>query len=457
MNNFIDKIKNYKFFDEIYIIILSLIILLSWDYFFTLGTAIVIIIASISIILLNDFKYLIPAGLFFVFSNRDGFKSDSIPIELIVSFSLMIISVITYMILNKSKINLKNNKSILGFGLLAISCFIPIFWANLDKEDSIYYLLYFSYFLYLIIYFIFASNLNKNAFQMLKKSMIYLAIILSFEAMIEIYTLKVNYPNLVLSSITFYSLGWGCCNEAGIIMLMALPFIFMDLINKNRIVDYINFSIKILIVGLGITFTYSRGTYLFGILELIVLAIYSFIKNQNKKAYLVSLVSLGILVLISIQIMFGIDVFLKEIILNGVFKDRLNDGNRSDMWAKAFKIYSNDYVSITFGRGIISDFMIGNVRNGIIRTPIVYHSTLFEVLVMGGNYGLAFLIFHMVLKYRRISLIKNKDIFVYLLISYITVDLYGIIDNTYGMYYFMIPLVIIMATIDCYNEVDLNE
>jgi len=33
-------------------------------------------------------------------------------------------------------------------------------------------------------------------------------------------------------------------------------------------------------------------------------------------------------------------------------------------------------------------------------------------------------------------------------IGYVVVDLYGLIDNTYYMYYYMIVLVVIMASID---------
>ena len=73
MREYLNKIKNYKYFDELYILVLALIILFSWDWFFTYGAAIVIFLAAVCMLLFNSFKYLIPASLFFVFSNREGF------------------------------------------------------------------------------------------------------------------------------------------------------------------------------------------------------------------------------------------------------------------------------------------------------------------------------------------------------------------------------------------------
>jgi len=452
MKDFINKLKNYKFFDEFYVLVLAFIILMSWDWFFTFGTAIVIIIASIAIILFNNFKYLIPAGLFFVFSNRDGFSSTRFPIELIICFILMLAAVIYYMIKNKTKININNYKSIFGLFFLSIACFIPIMWSNIPDGNPVYYLVYLSYFLYLIIYFIFATNLGDDAFTMFKRSIIYLAIILAFECAIEIYTLKVNYPSLAISSVTYYSLGWGCCNEAGIIMLMALPFIFIDFVKEKDAKNIIISAIKLLLVGIGVVFTYSRGTYLFGFIELSILMIYTFFKTKNIKIYAISISTLALLFIISIQIMFGWPTFVYDIIINGVFNNRLSDSNRFELWNNALNIYNKNFKTLTFGSGVISEFATNNIRDGIAVTQVVYHSTIFEMLVTAGNFGIAFLIIHFIEKYKNLKFsYNNKAIFTFIMISYITTDLYGLIDNTYGMYYYMIPFVIMLAAFDVKN------
>ena len=57
------------------------------------------------------------------------------------------------------------------------------------------------------------------------------------------------------------------------------------------------------------------------------------------------------------------------------------------------------------------------------------------------------LIIHLILKYRNIILLKDKTK-IFLILGYIGIDLYGLIDNTYHMFYYMIPLVITLAVID---------
>ena len=119
MGDFFNKLKNYKYFDELYTLFLALIILFSWDWFFTFGTAIVIVIAACAMLIFNSFKYLIPAAMFFVFSNRSGFSNEKFPYELLVSFIILVIAIIVYMVKNKIKLNLKSYKSFLGLGFLA--------------------------------------------------------------------------------------------------------------------------------------------------------------------------------------------------------------------------------------------------------------------------------------------------------------------------------------------------
>ena len=78
---------------------------------------------------------------------------------------------------------------------------------------------------------------------------------------------------------------------------------------------------------------------------------------------------------------------------------------------------------------------------------MVFHSTFFETIAAGGLVGLFFLILHMIQKYKNLYHC-DKFLFIILGIGFFILDIYGMIDNTYHMYYFMIPLVVIMATID---------
>ena len=72
---------------------------------------------------------------------------------------------------------------------------------------------------------------------------------------------------------------------------------------------------------------------------------------------------------------------------------------------------------------------------------------MFETLACFGIVGVVFLIIHLIEKY--FSLLKiDKTIMLVLTIGYGVVDIYGMLDNTYSMWYYMIPLVIVMASVD---------
>jgi hypothetical protein len=278
-----------------------------------------------------------------------------------------------------------------------------------------------------------------------------MAIVIVFEEMVELYTLKVNYPELDLKTVTFYSLGWGCSNEAGILLLMAMPFCFISFIKKEECKYYLINMLVILFIGVGVLLTLSRGTYLIGFIELASLCVYGFIKAKNRLFYTILIAFSAMLFLVTIQACFGIGNYFYNIVINGVFLNRLGDNNRFELWKNAYTFYSFDFVRMTFGTGFIAELSNSYTRSGVQLCQIVYHSTLFEMMVVGGNLGIAFLIIHFIEKYRGLKNV-DKSLIVIVLIGYFFVDLYGLIDNTYGMYYYMIVLVIIMASIDSLGD-----
>ncbi len=448
------RLSDNKIFEYIYIIVLAILTFFCWDYFFLYILGAVVIIGGVAIVLFDDFKYMIPVGLFFIISNRDGYHNNSFPIGIIICFILFAICFLIFLIrkIRNKELCFKNLKSWRGLLLLSISTILPIFWYNIIPAGmEVMYLVYFSYFLYFVIYFIFALLLNDKSFETLKVSMIIMAIVIVFEEMVELYTLKVNYPNLDLKTVTFYSLGWGCSNEAGILLLMAMPFAFITFIKSHDWKKYLLNMLAILFIGVGVLLTLSRGTYLIGFMELASLCIYGFIKAKNKLLYSMLIAFSAMLFLVTIQAAFGIGNYFYNIVINGVFLDRLGDNNRFEFWKNAYTFYSFDFIRMTFGTGFIAELSNSFTRSGVQLCQIVYHSTLFEMMVVGGNLGIAFLIIHFIDKYKGLRNV-DKEIFAIMLMGYFFIDIYGFIDNTYGMYYYMIVLVIIMASIDSLGD-----
>lgn len=448
------RLNDNKIFEYIYIIVLAILTFFCWDYFFLYILGAVVIIGGVAIVLFDDFKYMIPVGLFFIISNREGYHNNSFPIGIIICFILFAICFLIFLIrkIRKKELCFSNLKSWKGLFLLAISTILPIFWYNIIPTGlEVMYFVYLSYLLYFVVYFIFALLLNNKSFETLRLSIIIMAIVIVFEEMVELYTLKVNYPELDLKTVTFYSLGWGCSNEAGILLLMAMPFCFISFIKKEEWKYYLINMLIILFIGVGVLLTLSRGTYLIGFIELASLCVYGFIKAKNRLFYTILIAFSAMLFLVTIQASFGIGNYFYNIVMNGVFLDRFGDNNRFELWKNAYTFYSFDFVRMTFGTGFIAELSNSFTRSGVQLCQIVYHSTLFEMMVVGGNLGIAFLIIHFIEKYRGLKNV-DKSLIVIVLIGYFFVDLYGLIDNTYGMYYYMIVLVIIMASIDSLGD-----
>ena len=110
---------------------------------------------------------------------------------------------------------------------------------------------------------------------------------------------------------------------------------------------------------------------------------------------------------------------------------------------------------MTFGMGQVAEFIYTGSFNGYADVNLVYHSTIFHCMATMGNMGLGFLILHFIDKYKQ-AFKFNKEVMGLMLIGYVMVDLYGLIDNTYGMYYYMVPLMIIMASIDQVDKEDID-
>lgn len=439
-----NKLNNNKIFEELYCFILMLIAFLFYCVSSVAGMIIIIMIAILSLILFKDFKYMIPCVLYFIFSNSSNYDNTDFPMPIIICGILFIVILIIFMF--KNKIKLTNLKSYKGILLLGIANIFPILWHNVIPVGSeVLYILYLAYLFYFLIYALFATSLNKNPFSMLYKAMTYLAILIALECIYNVIIIHSQTPNQNVLNLWYY-IGWGLCNEAGIMMCFLLPFIFVSVIKAEHKRNILAAFIKILIVLVGMILTTSRGTIIFGIFELILLCIWSLIKSKKKLGLSMIYSAILVLGLITIHITYGLDELILDIKTH-IFSLKLSDNGRFSLWKQAVNIWKQDFVRMTFGSGMVTEFLPDSIRY------VVYHSTFFEVLAKVGNLGIAFLIIHFIEKYKQLMKFESMYIGLFI-IGYIVVDLYGLIDNTYGMYYYMIPLMITMACFDSKSNIE---
>ena len=343
-------------------------------------------------------------------------------------------------------------RSLWGLVGLAIMNVIPIFWCNtIESGYEVFYFFFFADLAYLVLYILIISGLKKVDLKLLATSMSYLAILLTFECIYKVYELKDTVDSIFD---LWYYLGWGLCNEAGIMICFSIPFIFYLMSQTKSITVLILQSLKIALALVGVLLTTSRGAYLCAFGETLILTIALIFITKIRKQYLIYLSALIVVGVIGFLALHNYTFPLVQKVINSVFNMGLDNNGRVEIWKSAISHFKESPLTIILGPGICCVIEIRETAVGFQLSPLVFHSTFFQTLAMGGIFGILMLILHLFQKYK--STIKLGLPFILTIgIGFLCVDLYGLIDNTYHMYYYMIPLVITLAVMD--NAIYNNE
>ncbi len=409
-------------------ILFAVISLGFWYLNWVVGVFLILMLGSFLTVITNNVKYLIPTMIFGVMAIGGDVRSEETVVSLGFAGVILVIVIGIHMCRNYKKIDFDGNS--IGLLLLAISMAIPILWVDyLVTINRAVVAFYFAGFLYLGIYLLFKTT-TKPLRHIIIMTFALLPVLLSGQLLIDVLLTPDwfnNFSNLAPH------LGWGNCNEAAILICFSLPFVFYKILTSKKKVFFIIFAI---ISCGGIFLTFSRAGYLFFGMEVILLLAYLVAYSKIKRRTIIILSTTFFFVLITGVIL--LEHFTN--MLSTVFEQGLASEGRMNLYSDAFYIWTEDVQNFIFGSGLITKID----HNGNF---IVYHSTLFETLVAGGLVLACSLIYHLYEKYRRLFNFKNT-LFICILISFIVVDLYGLIDNTYYMYYYMIPLVMVLAMVD---------
>ena len=438
-----------KHFDELYALALSLIALLGWSVNTILGMSLLIVVATIVMLLTNDMKYAIPSIIYSIFTINEGFSNDKIPIPLVIVVSIFVV-VLSIQVF-RNGIHLKKMKSFIGLAGLAITNIIPIFWAdNIPNEYNIFYVFFFSNLAYLVVYVIAVNGIKKDSINLLAHTMTYLGVLMAFECLFKVIEL---YDGSSIFKLIYY-LGWGVCNEAAIMICMSLPFIFYLMAKSSNYIFLAIGHLKVLILLVGVVLTTSRAGVMVFTLEIVSLYTATGIAAEYKKEYRrVNIIYLLIYATMAI-------IFIKPIIhtiddiINNLFEMGLSGNGRLELWKTAIETWKSNPRNIIFGPGISSVLEETYTPLGYQIGLIVFHSTIFETLMIGGIIGMICLLIHLFQKFYNLYKTNNIILFIILMFGYLAVDFYGLIDNTYHMYYYMIPLTIILSCVDNLNYIN---
>lgn len=445
------KLTNMKYFNILYPMLVALIALIGWKFSSLFGFITLIIVGLIFLAFTKDFNYVIPEILYFIFVINDGFTNDAIPITLIVLASIFVIGILSFIICKivKNGFNFKKMKSLYGLIGLALINFIPIFWAEIPQGNEVFYFFFIANAGYLLLYFLVSTGIGKTNKDLIIYSFIGIGLLISFQVFIQIYVLGYTFDDVFGA---WYHLGWGLCNEGGIMICFSVPFVFYKMYDAEGWKKHLIQLLIILTMGLGVLFTTSRGALLCFALELVIAFVVLFIKGKDKKFnrnFIIALLGTSIVLFF---VLYKFTFPLVEKVFSTIFNNGLDSNGRVEIWQKGFNEFAKNPLYIILGPGMCSVLetrLQGAEGGGFVEilTPLVMHSTFVETLLMGGIVGIIALGFHFYQKYK-IMYKESLPFFLTIGLGMIALDLYGMIDNTYHMYYYMIPLCILLASLD---------
>lgn len=434
----------------LYIILVYMFSLITWSVkdsdqtisifgvFNMIGIIVILICLTLVLFFYKNTKYAIPllTSLLFVINNSeitfDTLNQFGFPY---IALILIIIGPILHIIRFKPVLKFKA----LGLSLLLISIayLIPLLYTEVSLKavaisgvGTVYFLLY-----------IFISNTVKGDMDYFFKLMIVINLLLVGEFAIKVTRSLMFYNdygvfNAFRASIDASwngNLGWANLNDLCFYLTFTLGSYFYYIFKYPEKIVY---WILLILPTLTILLTLSRGGYMGYLIAIIGFCIILLSHGSKSHYFYISIMTIFLVVSAYLSKNISI-IIIKEFI--GSFENGIvGDFYSSRLWIykKGFDIFK---ISPFFGRGWIA---IDTLSEDYYGRLFMFHSTLIQVLATMGIFGLGTLIFHY---YQIIKMFMNQwSLEIKLvLVSYIAVQIHGLIDNVQ----FSVPFSILIAVL----------
>lgn len=435
-------------------------------YFDTLeliGISIFVLFMALCLVLYEKTIYTLPLVIssIFMLSNQNmGMTTLNELWMFYVVLSIVVVAFIYHFI----KFKVKLTKGFLGISLLivAITYLLSITGYFLDQKPFEFSVIFISFMgiIYLLIYMFFRSTNDGSYTKYLFKYFYYMSYVVILQTCVMLIFYFIDHASIgsfsdILSLgieerfgyikngfFVRLNVGWGLGNNIGGILAFFLPIHMYQLFKSHNLKAVIINSLGFILVVITIILTTSRGAYL-GVLAFGILFIIGFIKYVpiDYKKYRKVLIRTGLLLLpvILIVLVFGIDFMItfmqKSSFLNG----------REVDWVDAWNYFLEHPI---FGKSWYSDTW----EQDSFRS---YHNTILHTLATMGLVGfLGFIYF----QYKIVKLIlKNFHLEAFIVLSmFIITHVHGLVDNTYYAPLHMIPLLVLLASLETFNQQDLD-
>lgn len=279
-------------------------------------------------------------------------------------------------------------------------------------------------FLYLFISIVLYNGIDKLDFRYLAKSLFAAGLVITGQILVA-YLRMPSIPAGLADKMTTY-LGWGMSNTVAAALSMCVPAAFY-LAAKSKY-NYLFIMAGVFFI-LGVLFTKSRGAILFMLLLLPFSIIFMFRQTPEKRRKAAGAALILSLALVTALLL----IFWQDIgeVITYLFERGLDDSSRFKVYKDAFDAFLKHPV---FGAGWA--YVVGVDPH---MEFYAVHSTLLQYLASGGLF-LALAAVWLFGKRYLTFYADYKPHHIFFLMSLLSHDLYGLIDNTATL-----PYCVVMA------------
>lgn len=423
------KTKIQKIFDSNYFLLaLTLVSFISWGIKIPeIAYAFFCVMMAVIFIFCEDLTPLTGPLLLCTCMRHETWLFKMSFLYILAPFAILMIASGIYRLikdLKKGK-KFKKGKLFLGIMLALVACLVGGAFSPHYKIFSIFVGIFLVALCY-YFYFLFINTTNNKFKEYLYKVLLMVCGL----ALLESIVFYGNSSDILLAiKYKFLNVGWVITNSAATLYSMTAPLcLYFSLKSKRPWVHYVFFFILAVLTGL----TLSRTAILVALIIFPIALIYTYLKTNDRKQFLITFLSLlGLTVIISLLLHKEIIVITKALIERGT-----NDSGRLDVWEfclNRFKKYP--IFGLTF---------IGEDGSGLNRAAMLLHNTPLQILCSTGIFGFILFIPYFYQRYK--LLLTERTVYkTFALLSVLVWGLGGLFDVNFVRVFQLAIIFLIMA------------
>ncbi|HHW89351.1 MAG TPA: O-antigen ligase family protein [Clostridiales bacterium] len=260
-------------------------------------------------------------------------------------------------------------------------------------------------------------------------SKIFLCVALLVTAEMVTYYLRAGN---ILSAIANKTLriGWGNTNTLATVLMMTIPFI-LYLASRYRYGVF--FLICAFLAYAGIWITQSRGCILISTPLLLFYLVYLVLKTKNANRYWIAANAVAYVIGAIVLVIIFRDKFFE--LFGKMFAKGFDDSGRFELYIEAWELFKKHFL---FGSGFF--YKTDQIRSFMY----MFHSTPLQIFANLGVVGIIAFAYFYYFKYK--TLIKGLvgAFGMAIMVSLISLELYGLIDVTLVVYYLAVTTLLLL-------------